>query len=99
MAEFDIQNADAELRAGQYAKVTIRLMRLHPTLWVPATSVVQAQSGIFVIKLDNNITRRIPVQTGAAKDSLVEIFGNLQAGDSILQKGSEEIKEGIKIIQ
>lgn len=72
-------------------------MRAQPTLWVPAVSLVQAQSGVFLIKSENNITKRVPVQTGATKDSLVEIFGNLQAGYIILQKGSEEIKEGIKI--
>jgi membrane fusion protein, multidrug efflux system len=97
IAEFDVANPGTELRAGQYAKVIISLKRTQPTLWVPATSVVQAQSGTFVIKTEENITKRIPVQISGAKDSLVEVFGNLQEGDTILQKGSEEIKEGIKI--
>lgn len=66
-------------------------------MWVPAGSVVQAQSGIFVVKNESNFTKKIPVQTGIAKDSLTEVFGNLQAGDKILLKVSEEIKEGVKI--
>lgn len=97
IAEFDVPNQGAELRAGQYAKVIISLRRTQPTLWVPATSVVQAQSGVFVIKTEENITKRIPVQISGTKDGLVEVFGNLHEGDTILQKGSEEIKEGIKI--
>lgn len=97
IAEFDIQNSATELRAGQYAKVNIQMMRAQPTLWVPSTSIVQAQSGVFLIKVENNITKRVPVQTGVVKDSLTEVFGDLQAADKILQKGSEEIKEGIKI--
>lgn len=97
IAEFDIPNQGNELRAGQYAKVTIQMRRSQPSLWIPATSIVYAQSDVFVIKVENYITKRIPVQPGATKDSLVEIFGNLQVGDTILQKGSEEIKEGIKI--
>ena len=97
VAEFDMPNLGNELRAGQYAKVTIQMKRSQPSLWVPAVSIVQAQSGVFVIKSENNITKRIPVQHGATKDSLVEIFGNLQAGDIILHKGGEEIKEGITI--
>lgn len=98
IAEFDIQNSATDLRAGQYAKVTIQLMRSQPTLWVPASSVVQAQSGVFVIKSENGSAKKIPVQIGAARDSLVEVFGNLQAGDIVLLKGSEEIKEGTKIV-
>jgi RND family efflux transporter MFP subunit len=97
IAEFDIQNPDGQLRAGQYAKVVIQLKRAHPTLWVPATSVVQAQSGVFVIKSEENITKRVAVQITGNKDSLMEVFGDLKMGDTILQKGSEEIKEGTKI--
>jgi len=97
IAEFDIQNTAAELRAGQYAKVKIQLQRPQPTLWVPSSSVVQAQSGVFVIKNEAGGTKRIPVQTGTERDSLVEVFGDLQPGNTVLLKGSEEIKEGTKL--
>lgn len=97
IAEFDINNDSAVLRAGQYARVTIKLQRPQPTLWVPASSVVQAQSGIFVIKNKNNTTTRVQVQTGIAKDSVMEIFGDLESGDRVLLKGSDEVKEGMQI--
>lgn len=97
VAEFDIPNAATQLRAGQYAKVTIQLQRAQPTLWVPASSVVQAQSGTFVLKSTNNIARRVPVEVGIVKDTIVEVFGNLQRGDTVLLKGSEEVKDGTKI--
>jgi membrane fusion protein, multidrug efflux system len=97
IAEFDVQNSDGRLRAGQYAQVVIQLRRTEPTLWVPATSVVQAQSGTFVIKSAANITKRVAVQVTGNKDSLMEVFGDLKMGDTVLEKGSEEIKEGTKI--
>lgn len=92
MAEFDIDNAGNGLRPGQYAKVSVQLQRKQPTLWVPASSVVQAQSGIFVVKNEDNRIIRIPVQIGVTKDTMLEVFGNLNAGDQILLKGSEEVK-------
>lgn len=97
LSEFDIDNRRKELRSGQYAKVSVQLQRRQPTLWVPVTSVVQAQSGIFVVKNDANLAKRIPVELGVTKDTLVEVFGNLNAGDQILLKGSEEVKEGTMI--
>ncbi|HEY1115867.1 MAG TPA: efflux RND transporter periplasmic adaptor subunit, partial [Chitinophagaceae bacterium] len=97
VAEFDIPNAATQLRAGQYAKVTVQLQRAQPTLWVPASSVVQAQTGTYVLKSANNIARRVPVQVGITKDSIVEVFGSLEQGDRVLLKGSEEVKEGTKI--
>lgn len=99
MAEFDVDNTGSNLRSGQYAKVSVQLKRRQPTLWVPASSVVQAQSGVFVVKNEANKTKRIPVQIGVTKDALVEVFGSLNAGDQILLKGSEEVKEGTKIEQ
>lgn len=97
IAEFDIPNAGTQLRAGQYARVTLQLQRPQPTLWVPLSSVVQAQSGTFVIKSEQQSAKRIPVQVGITKDSVVEVFGNLQPGDVLLLKGSEEVKEGTRI--
>lgn len=49
------------------------------------------------MKNDANKTRRIPVQIGVTKDSLVEVFGNLKEGDLVLQKGSEEVKDGTMV--
>ena len=94
MAEFDVDNGNGRLRSGQYAKVSIELQRPQPSLWVPAGSVVQAQSGAFVLKNENEQAKRVPVTLGLAKDSLVEIFGDLAGGDQVLRKGSEELKEG-----
>ena len=97
VAEFDIDNAGGEIRSGQFAKVTIQLQRKQPTLWLPLSSVVQSQAGVFVVKNDANKTRRIPVQIGVTKDSMVEVFGDLNPGDMVLHKGSEEVKEGTRV--
>lgn len=99
LAEFDFDNGNNLLHSGQYAKVKLQLQRSQPTLWVPATSVVQEQSGVFVVKNENNVVKRIPVQTGLVSDSLIEVFGNLTAGDKVFLKGSEELKAGTKIGQ
>lgn len=97
LAEFDFDNRANLLHSGQYARVTLELQRPGATVWVPATSVVRAQSGVFVLKNENNFITRVAVETGQSADSLTEVFGDLQAGDKILLKGSEEIKPGTKI--
>jgi membrane fusion protein, multidrug efflux system len=97
VAEFDLDNSVKTLRSGQYAKVSVQLKRQQPTLWVPNSSVVQSQAGVFIIKNENKKITRVPVQIGVTKDTLMEVFGNLNAGDQILLKGSEEVKEGTMI--
>lgn len=93
MAEFDVDNKDAALNGGEYAQVKLTLRRPEPTVWVPATSVVRAQSGVFILRKDPDGIKRIPVIEGIKKDTLQEVFGEVAADQQIIKKGSEEIHE------
>jgi RND family efflux transporter MFP subunit len=94
MAEFDVANPGHELKAGMYAEVTMPLERSGKTMFVPASSVVSSSEKMFVIRVDDNQARWIAVQKGNVADSLVEIFGDLQSGTTIVKKASEEIRDG-----
>ncbi|GAC1310073.1 MAG: efflux RND transporter periplasmic adaptor subunit [Mucilaginibacter sp.] len=95
--EFDVDNKDMSLSGGEYAQVVLMLRRQEPTLWVPVTSVVHAQSGIFILDADSNRIKRIPVVEGIRKDSLQEVFGQLSLQLKILKTGTEELAEGTKV--
>lgn len=94
IAEFDIPNPAGVLRSGQYARVVLQLQRPQPTTWVPPSSLVESQAGVFVIKKQNQRLTRVPVSRGLSRDTLVEVYGDLHPGDKVLLKGSEEVKEG-----
>lgn len=93
-AEFDVDNKDGQLGGGEYAQVSLEMRRSEATFWLPASAVVQAQSGVFIVKLENQEIKRIPVMVGIRKGALVEVFGDLSANDQVFTKGSEELKEG-----
>jgi hypothetical protein len=59
--------------------------------------LINTQSGIFILKVNNGVVQRIPVMEGSRKDSLIEVFGDITTKDQIIKKGSEELEEGIKI--
>jgi len=40
----------------------------------------------------------VAVQRGTALKDRVEVFGPLQAGDLVLTRGSEELKDGTKVM-
>lgn len=96
-AEFDVKNQDGALRGGEYAQVRLTLRRPYTTVWVPDKSVVRAQSGIFVLKVQNDQIHRIPVSEGIRQDSLLEVFGEIAPGDLIVQKGTEELAEKTQV--
>jgi len=92
--EFDVNNSSGELQGGDYAEVKLKLQRKAPTNWVPDKSVLTTQSGTYVMTLNNNEIKRIPVREGIRLDSLTEVFGNILPQDNIILKPSEEIMEG-----
>ncbi|HLT87041.1 MAG TPA: efflux RND transporter periplasmic adaptor subunit [Sphingobacterium sp.] len=92
--EFDVNNPAGELQGGDYAQVRLTLQRRAATHWVPGKSVLNTQSGTYILTLNDNEIKRIPVKEGIRLDTLTEVFGNLSAEDNIILKPSEEIKEG-----
>ncbi|MGO1723426.1 MAG: efflux RND transporter periplasmic adaptor subunit, partial [Sphingobacterium sp.] len=92
--EFDVGNPDNQLSGGDYAQVQLRLQRKSATLWVPVESLLQTQSGTYVLTVQDGSIHRVPVQEGIRLDSLTEVFGQFSSEDHILSKPSEEIKEG-----
>ncbi len=92
--EFDVKNNDGELRGGDYAQAKLKLKRKNPSFWVKSKSIMNTQSGIFVLALQDNAIRKIAISEGVRLDTLTEVFGDLLTDERILLKPSEEIKEG-----
>lgn len=97
-AEFDVSNSNGDLSGGDYAQVKLSMQRPVRTLWVPISSVVNAQSGIFIEKVNENRVSRLPVTLGIRKGGLQEVFGELSGDDQIVKSASEELTEGMKIV-
>lgn len=94
-AEFDVANSNSELSGGEYAQVQLPLQRSVETVWVPVNSVIRAQSGTFVLKVDEQRkVKRIAVKEGRRIDNLQEVFGTIDIADKLIKKASEEFKEG-----
>ncbi len=89
-----MSNPSGELQGGDYARVKLKLQRKNPSFWVPAKSVLNTQSGTYVMTLNDNEIARIPVKEGIRLDSLTEVFGTLASQDNIMLKPSEEIPDG-----
>lgn len=96
-AEFDIDNQNQALNGGEYAQVRLELRRPDSTVWVPASSVVHAQSGVFVLKVKAGRLQRVPVAEGMRNGTLQEVFGEIMPGDQVVKEGTEELKEKEKV--
>ncbi len=79
--ELDVPNRDGKLSPGSFCNVPWPVDRSYPTLFVPASAVTTDQQHTFVIRIQNNKTEWVTVQTGQTVDGNIEIFGELKPGD------------------
>jgi hypothetical protein len=95
--ELEVRNPDLRLGAGMYPEVQWPVKRPQPSLLVPPTSIVTTTERTFVIRVHNGVAQWVNVGRGARVGDLIEVFGPLQEGDTIVRRGTDEIREGSKV--
>ncbi|RYY29685.1 MAG: efflux RND transporter periplasmic adaptor subunit [Sphingobacteriaceae bacterium] len=95
--EMDVFNNDKKLLPGMYAEVNIPLPASDSTFVVPKTALVTSTERVFVIRKTNNKAEWIDVKKGRESGEQVEIFGKLNAGDSLIKVATDEIRDGSAI--
>ncbi len=92
--ELDVVNRDGSLSPGMYPSVKWRVRSSRPALLVPRTSVVATTERTFVIRNQNGKAEWVNVAKGAPDGDLIAVSGNLQAGDMVVRRATDEIREG-----
>lgn len=95
--ELDVKNPDLRLGAGMYPEVQWPVKRPQPSLLVPPTSIVTTTERTFVIRVDNGVAQWVNVGRGARVGDLIEVFGPLKDGDTIVRRATDEIRDGSKV--
>lgn len=96
--ELDVTNADHRLDPGTYAQVLWPVERPYATLFVPTTAIASNLQRTFVIRVRNGKTEWVDVKTGVALDKLIEVFGDLNAGDHIVARATDELQPGTSVL-
>ena len=95
--ELDVKNSDLRLSAGMYPEVQWPVRRPQPSLLLPPTTIVTTTERTFVVRVNNGVAEWVNVSRGARVGDLVEVFGALKEGDTIVRRGTDEIREGAKV--
>jgi membrane fusion protein (multidrug efflux system) len=95
--ELDVNNADGRLAPGTFCQVGWPVRRRGPSLLVPAGSVASTTGRTFVIRVRGGRAEWVDVKTGLASGALVEVFGDLKAGDEIAARGTDEVRAGTQV--
>jgi RND family efflux transporter MFP subunit len=95
--ELDVLNSDGKLAPGMFANVAWTMRRGRPSLFVPPSAIATTTERTFVVRVRNGQTEWVDVKRGAAMGLLVEVFGNLQAGDQVAVRGTDELRAGTRV--
>ena len=91
--ELDALNPDGTLAPGMYPSVKWPV-RGAAALWVPKTSVVTTTERAFVIRNAGGKAQWVDVKKGATAGDLIEAIGDLHAGDMVVRRATDEIRNG-----
>jgi len=92
--ELDALNRDGSLAPGMYPSIQWPIRRARPGMFVPKTSVVTTTERTFVIRDRDGRAEWVDVTKGVTDGDMVEVMGPLKAGDQVVRRATDEIREG-----
>jgi membrane fusion protein, multidrug efflux system len=95
--ELDVANGDGRLAAGSFCQVKWPIRRTAASLFVPSGSVTSTTDRTFVIRVRGGKAEWVDVKTGLTSGALVEVFGDLKAGDEVASRGTDELRPGAEV--
>lgn len=95
--ELDVDNGDGVLAPGMFPQVAWPVAAQPGSVLVPATAMVTTTERTFVIRVRQGRAEWVTVRRVAARGDQVEVVGTLTAGDTILRRGTDEIRDGTPV--
>jgi multidrug efflux pump subunit AcrA (membrane-fusion protein) len=93
-----LRNPDARLKAGMFARVSVRTGQGRQGLFVPKDAVVRRGGQEYVFVVDGDTARQVKIEIGALVDGLVEVRAReLAPGLKAITLGNEFLQPGMKI--
>ncbi len=95
--EMDVWNPNGDLRAGMFPQVSWPVHRHQPTLFVPQPAVGRNMELTYVVRVRDGRTERVSVKTGATSGQWIEVFGDLNAGDEVTLRATDDLRPGTNV--
>ncbi|HSZ35437.1 MAG TPA: efflux RND transporter periplasmic adaptor subunit, partial [Puia sp.] len=90
--EADVNNENEFLTPGMYADIVIYSKGNESGFTIPKTSLVVSTEGKYVLAVRSGRIQKVDVTSGNQSGNLVEVFGNLNNSDSVIENANDEIK-------
>lgn len=95
--EVDVNNLDRTLLPRMVVDATLNLKAKEKTLFIPQTALVDSNVGVYVMQVVEGKTKKTIVSKGRNHGMMIEVYGPLAEGDTLLKMINEETKENMQI--
>jgi RND family efflux transporter MFP subunit len=95
--ELEVNNSRGRLASGMFPEVFWPVRRTEATLFVPTSCVARTTEATFVVRVRDSKAEWVNVQTGEVDGKLVEIFGDVRAGDDVVVRATDELRPGTNV--
>jgi RND family efflux transporter MFP subunit len=96
LAEIDVDNPNAGLRAGIYCRVHFGIPRLEPVIIIPSQAVIFNKDGLSAAVYDNGTVQLRHLNLLRDNGAEVEVRGGLNPGDRIIVNPPVNIRNGMR---
>lgn len=96
-----VQNPQAKLFAGAFAKVNLGLKQTDNALLIPTQCIIPEARNKKVIVIKNGKAKFVTVETGVRSESYIQILSGIEAGDTLVATALMYVKPdaGIKVVK
>jgi membrane fusion protein, multidrug efflux system len=95
--ELEVNNSRGRLAPGMFPEVRWPVHRSDATLFVPTSGVARTTEATFVVRVRDGKAEWVNVQTGEVDGKLIEVFGDLRAGDDVVLRATDDLRPGTNV--
>jgi len=93
----EIPNPKGIIKAGMLGRATLAVGKPHKAILIPKDALVLGGAGKSVYVINDQTAHLVQVKTGPAHGSLIEVKGNLKAGQQVAVRGNERLRPGQRV--
>lgn len=93
----EIPNPKETMKAGMLGRATLAVGNPHKAILIPKDALVLSGAGKSVYVINDQTAHLVQVKTGPAHGSLIEVKGNLKAGQRVAVRGNERLRPGQRV--
>ena len=92
-------NVDSEVwTVGESVRLSMPTAAAKEVLTVPRDALVLRREGVFVFRIDDELmAEQVGVVTGLGAGNLIEVIGDINAGDRVVTRGAERLASGMRV--